>query len=325
MSITIPESVKSIDDEAFWDCSKLTSITMPKRLVQDLKDVSPFTLIKTDDGEENYLGLIKAGIAVKANTSKINKIMNNPTFKGQNTDDFFNLLINLGLFEDKKSKMTMLNDQGKEIEQPTSDVGFNIFQKLFKEGVGLSVDDMHSYFQSMRPVGVNEEFLRFLSNKTNMVEIIEREKKQNGFIARVLDWFEARKSLNNLQEIEDTANMTTTPTSEENRYKVRTYSTAESGIDKIKWKTPTVELLTKEFKENKFNNVTNETKPIADFLDDYDLYEQKHFDKAVELDKERQEKGTPDHILGEELKQSYTESFKEYMKKTDALREEILN
>lgn len=324
-SIIIPDSVTSIGERVLGYCRNLTSITIPKRLLKDLEGVPPLTLIKTEDGKENCFGLIKAGIAGKGNTSKIKKIMNNPTFKGQNTDDFFNLLINLGLFEDKKSKMTMLNDQGKKIMQPTSNVGFNILQKLFKENGGLLVKDMHMHFQSMRPVGVNEEFLRFLSNKTNLVDIIEQEKKQNGFITRVQDWFGARKSLNNLQEIEDTANMTTTPTSEENRYKVRTYSTAESGIDKIKWKTPTVKLLLKEFRENKFLGVTNETRPLADFFGDYDLYEQRHFEKAVELDKERQEKGTPDHILNEKLKQSYTESFKEYLEKTNTLRKEILN
>lgn len=70
--------------------------------MQTLEGVPPFTLIKTEDDEENYFGLIKAGITGQVNISKINAVMSVPIFKGQNNNDFLMLLLNLGLFEDKK-------------------------------------------------------------------------------------------------------------------------------------------------------------------------------------------------------------------------------
>jgi len=238
-----------------------------------------------------------------------------------NLKDFMVLAYNMGIFEDKQSTMQVKNDQGKILNISVSEYGFNILQKLIKE---ITYEKLHMYFSGMRYTGVNEEFLRFLSNKQNFTDIIQQEKETYRFFTRTLAWFDSRKALEGLGDVEDNSNTSDEPTSEQNRYKIKTYETTESGIDKLRWKTPTVALLVKEFTERKFKNVNPSNKHIAEFLSKYGQYEQKHFDKAVEIDEERKFKKAPIHILGEPLKENLVDAYREYISKTDKLREEIL-
>lgn len=217
-SVTIPNSVTSIGWDVFSNCRSLTSINTSERIAKDL-DLDEFVNVKTENAT-SFAGLFKLqaqGGVKQFDTATAKAILKRPEFKKVDSQtDLFNLMYNLGIFEKKDRKLSFKTSSGKNIEQKISDVGFNIIQQMFSVGDEgkLSPNELHLYFQSMKRVGINEEFLRFLSNKTNLTEIIEQEKNQNGYIARVLDWFEFRKSLTNLGEVEGTANTSTTPTSE---------------------------------------------------------------------------------------------------------------
>ena len=338
-NITIPDSVISIGHYAFCDCKNLTYVKIPDSVINIARDAfDSHVLLNIKIGKiprkEVYYGLYKLFsnklyklADVDCNFVK-NTVMKNPSLSHINIEigeeDYFTLMYNLGLFA-KKGTMIEKADHSKE---PIQNVGYAILRKLFvgdsKQPQHLELKDVHTYFQSMQPTDeVNEEFIKFLSIKTNMEDIIQQEKKQPGFISRTLDWFESRKILSEMSN-EQELNTSSIPTCEANRYRLRVYEKSDSGIDKIKWKAPTVEYLLKEFAENKFINVTEETRHIADFLGQFDLYEQKHFDKAVEIDNERKSKGIPEHILEEPLKQDKFKSYAEYEEKVKHLKQESL-
>jgi hypothetical protein len=219
-------------------------------------------------------------------------------------------------------KIAVKNDQGKMVEMPASDMAYNVMQKILDGGIKF--DEMHMHFQSMEPKTFSPEFLKFMSQKTNLQEIISKEQADYGFITRTYEWFAEREALQNLGEIEDLASGDTLPTSEANRYKIKVYETTPSGIDKLRWREPTVELLAKEFTERRFTGITAENRHIAEYVGQWQNYDQRHFDKAVEIDQERQKLGTPDHITKTPVKQELVDAYRKYIAETDAKRQEIL-
>lgn len=339
--IDIPNSITSIEESAFYGCP-LTTITLPASVTSVNYDAfSPDTFVQSITNEGKKLG-VYAGIgqvlqdygepdAIKTlNCEFVRKtVMKDSEVSPLNVDDkdeYYTLMYNLGLFE---SKDTMIEKSNKS-KEPILNTGYNILRGLFSEnnkfGTHLNLDDVGNYFLEMLPVGVNIGFIKFMADKNNLSEVIAQELEQEGFITRTLEWFEIRKNMQELGEAEDDSNFSNTPTSEANRYKVRRYETSESGIDKIKWKTPTVEFLIKEFAESNFMGVTNETRELAEYLgvNSHNLYEQKHFEKAIEINQERIDKKVPDHILSEELKQDKWASFKQYEAKLNTMKRKSL-
>ena len=64
---------------------------------------------------------------------------------------------------------------------------------------------------------------------------------------------------------------------------------------------PWEEALVKFFQKNKFDNVTDENRDIADLFASKGLI-QSHFDRAIEINKNVKEKNIPSHILKKRLK-----------------------
>lgn len=340
--IEIPESVTFIGLLAFGGCSGLSNVVLPKNIKNVNYDSFFNNTLVQSTSEDNQTLKVYAGIGsllqyynlsdeIKSLNCEFVKrvimkdeLLSPLTMEKYMLPDYYSLMYNLGLFS---SKDTLIEKSNKSTE-PILNTGYNILRILFSEDnkleENLMIKNVHIHFQYIKPVGVNEEFIKFMSNKNNIGDIINVELDQPGFITKVLNWFEIRKNMSNLGEIEDTANLSCSPTSEANRYKIRRYETTESGADKIKWKVPTVELLLREFEENKFMGVTEETRGLAEYLSEFRLYRQKHFNKAVEITNERKGKQIPDHILGEPLKQSKWESYKQCEAKMEKLREQCL-
>lgn len=278
-------------------------------------------------------------------TGMIEQFANNADFKqfknllkkipeGTNPANILDLLklgYGVGLLEDKSvTFVTGKDKQGQPIQTPVQNIAFTFLQNCIDPEDNqkkLKIDEIHMHFESMQMRGYVEEFLRFISNKTNFADLTEMHNQQTkqGFIPAVYDWFRERKELTGLLEgNNETANTTSEPTTEGNRYSVRTYEETEAGIDREKWKKPTVELLAKEFADKKFTGITAETRHIAEYIGSFDLYKQKHFEKAIEIDAERIAKGVPDHLLSTHLIQDALTSAEQYKRETQGLRSEIL-
>lgn len=228
--------------------------------------------------------------------------------KASNLFDLYKLANVMGVMENDG---VTINIRGKQI--PVNAVAYEVLQKAINDNQ-IDLSSMHMLFQSL-PVGeYNEEFLKFMANKANLQELMAKNNAQPGFAARVYTWFEERKN----RELSESQ--------EPNRYKIKHYSTANSGIDKIKFSSPTVELFSKEFAADKFTGVTDaRSQELAEYMGSFGLYEQKHYDKALEIDAERIESQVRDHINEEEIREDIIDSLEDYKKRTESLKNNIID
>ena len=343
-NITIPDNIKSIGRGAFLGCSNLSikykNISIDKDCFFDKSRMLQF-LVNHDFSEDSlkkYERLINSNVNIplfkedeldKVNVSLWKKltskflpdIMDTKDINEVNVADFNTLAKNLGLF-DSESKIKAKSHQGKEIELPVNDLAYKFLQKFIND---VPIENMHIYLQGMEGLGQNKEFLMFLNNKNNYDTLIAQVENHNeGILTQIYEWFIEREKLE-LGQNEDDSNLTNLPTGEQNRYKIRTYDEGENGVEKTRWKSPTIELLMKEFASKKFAGITTpREREIADNFANISDYKQKHFDKAKEIDKEREESGVPDYIVGKHIGQNRTQAYKEYFALTEALRDETL-
>ena len=363
--IILPKSVKRIESGTFYGCSNLERIELPdciEKIKCSFDTISPEAIIqykgrifkqgllsldyqigemfdRKNEDFETTATLLNNNLfpffvydltnkeIIKFNpklwTKLTNQIYQNikKSTNVVNLKDLFTLARNVGIFDEERM-MTIKNGQGKDIQVHVNELAFNFLQKFT---INVPIDAMHMYLSSMQAKGINEEFIKFISNKVNYDEIISKLETNDSILTNIYNWFIERGALENLTDIERDDNLTNMPTSEKNRYKVRTYETGESGVDKTRWKAPTVELIIKELSQKKFIGITTpREREIAEELREVTDYQQKHFDKAIEIDKEREERKVPDFIVGKHIGQNRTQAYMEYAEKTKDIKGQIL-
>ncbi len=346
-NITIPNGVTKIKDFAFWRCSSLTSITMPDSITQIGKgafsDCSSLTNITIPDSVTqigNWAFSLVKNVKYKnfnisgdlltpevfkyiknnpnADFKQMNRIYQLAKSKGlseDNLQEFINLCVNIGMIEDKTKQVEIGKlKNGQPNLVPVSTMAHTFMQGILNHD-DLNLSWLHMNLQALKMDGYNQEFAKFVMNKTNWSDI----KENLELLPRIYDWFKFRTELD-LQQ----SNNSLLPTMEENRFKVLVYETSENGVDRMHWRVPTVEYLKKEFAQTRFSGiVTQRDKELAESISKYNIYEQKHFDKAKEIDREREESGVKD-ILSKPIKQDRIKSLDEYRERTRLLKEQIL-
>ena len=320
--VRLPNCVKSIDYPAFKDCPNLAYIEIPDSVESisiDLYGVKNVKVrgkhISGDLLTSEVFNLIKSNPNI--NLKQLNKIYNIAKEKGlekNNVKDFISLCYNLGMLEDKSVTLSV-NNNGKIIQVPICDMAFTFMQGLINRNE-INLNELHIYLQDLKIQSFDKNFAKFVMNKNNWQDLKQNLK----LVSRVYEWFNLRTNL----DIEANQNPFL-PKTEENRYKILVYETSENGIDRLHWRVPTFELLLKEFAENRLVGINNSReKEIAEFISKYNIYSQKHFDKAKEIDKERIDKGVKD-ILTKHVYQDRIKSLDDYREKTKAVREEIIS
>ena len=329
-SITIPNSVTSIGERAFRGCKSLTSITIPNSVtsisdsafagcdcpISIQKHGKKYNLPITLFTEKMYKYISENDVDLK----RFNKVVKLAEEKGvdeYNITEFEALACCLGLFEDNSVKTERgKNKDGKPNMVPVGDIASEFLQRVLNNGE-LNLGVIHSALGSMQTWKYNPEFAKFVTSKTNWGEL----KDKLEILPRIYDWFKDRTEL----DIDSVPTDSNLPSNEENRFKVRVYVDSENGIQKLKWQTPTVENLMKEFARNKFSGVVTERdQELAEYMRKFEIYNQKHFDKAKEIDKERIDGGIKD-VLNKKVKQDRIESLDDYRAKTQILREQIIS
>lgn len=334
--IHIPAGVVKIDKSAFSGCDKTIiyykNLKFPAKLLgenfnilKDITDEKEMRFVQECfDANFNYFTFTDRE---KAGNKELNwkpwktllKNFDLSKTNEANTKDLFVFARAIGLFD--KDESMQVNGTNNKVK--VSDIAFNFLQKFIKD---IPLEKMHMFLQGAQNNGICKEFLQFVGNKANYQDIISQMKKetQESFLINVYNWFVERRELQ-LDAIEREDNTTHLPTSEENRFKIRTYFTTESGIDKTRWKNPTVELLLKEFTTNKFTGITSErNRTIAEHFVNIADYSQKHFDKAKEIDKEREESEVPDFIVGKKISQNTTQAYMEYLSYVGDIEKDIV-
>ena len=320
--VRLPNCVKSIDYPAFKDCPNLAYIEIPDSVESisiDLYGVKNVKVrgkhISGDLLTSELFNLIKNNPNI--NLKQLNKIYNIAKEKGldkNNVKDFISLCYNLGMLEDKSVTLSV-NNNGKIIQVPICDMAFTFMQGLLNRDE-INLNELHIYLHDLKIQSFDKNFAKFVMNKNNWQDLKQNLK----LTSRVYEWFNLRTNLD-IEANQDPF----LPKTEENRYKILVYETSENGIDRLHWRVPTFELLLKEFAENRLVGINNpREKEIAEFISKYNIYSQKHFDKAKEIDKERIDKGVKD-ILTKPVYQDRIKSLDDYREKTKAVREEIIS
>ncbi len=300
--LKIPDSVTSIGDEAFIEVQKLN--VRNKSLCGDLLHSKIFEMIKNNP---------------RVNLKQLNAVYELAKEQGITSDnvrELVALLVNLGMLEPKTTVIETGKDKaGNPIMSPVNNIVYTFMQGIIKSNQ-INLNELHMNLQEMQIDSYNEAFMKFVVNKSNWSDI----KGNMGVLARVYDWFKTRTELDLTQ-----TNNVSLPTKEEDRFKVLVYETAENGIDRMHWRAPTMENLLKEFAKTKFTGVvTQRDAEIAEEISKYNIYSQKHFNKAKEIDAERFELGVKD-ILAKPVKQGRIESLDQYRNETQKLREQMLS
>lgn len=325
ISIEIPNTVTSIGDFAFNSLS-ITNIKIPDSVTSIVDN--PFTgFQKLEFRGKNICGelldqemceMIKSNPRLNLkHLNSVYELARKQDFRViDNHREFVAFSLNLGLLEPKATVVeTGKNKAGKPIMSPVNNIAYTFLQGIIKSEQ-IELNRLHMDLHAMQMKGYNEAFMKFVVNKSNWSDI----KNHMNLLSRVYDWFKARTELDLTQTSDSSM-----PTREEDRFKVLVYETAENGIDRMHWRAPTMENLINEFAKTKFEGInTPRDREIAEELSKYNIYTQKHFDKAKEIDAERFNSGVKD-ILANPVKQGRIESLDQYRNETQKLREQILS
>ena len=189
-----------------------------------------------------------------------------------NSEAFYKLFYNLGGFK-KPYIEKRINSSQKEISKLV-DYG-QIVSELFKD-VLLKNDffreNIVAICSNMAFEGFKSDFTRFISNRKNLVDMMTEEKYKYGFFSNCYNMFE---------EIQRT-------------------NTSNKGRQRML--QPTVQKFKEYFRDVKYKGITEETEKLADAIAPY-YPSQKTFELAVDIDRERIEKNTPNRILKTHLRE----------------------
>lgn len=205
----------------------------------------------------------------------------------------------LGLFEDNSKVIKV----GKGVEAPVSSVAYTFLQGFFLSGV-LKFSDLSNCFNGMNVLGYNEEFLKFMIKDNN---IRDYKKLDKSTLCYVYDWFVVRDRIKLEEVFEDIR----VPKEEKNRFKIMTYNAGKNGVYKERWNIPTFDLILDEMVDVRFDEINEDNRDLAKAFLKYKCYQQKHLDKAFEIQKEKKDKKVNDYII-DPVKESVEDSFKDY-------------
>ncbi len=159
------------------------------------------------------------------------------------------------------------------------------FFKIAKTKLTMSeYEKLTRAMMQVKPEKFNPETAKFLLNMDNIKEILSMPEES--LLSRVVSFFE---------DVQDTN---------------------KSRKGSQRQLAPTVDKFRSYFATNKFKNVSKEDESLAEFLSKY-YDEQETYEKAVEIKKEKKEKGVAESILGYHLEE------KEAFKNIDKLSLEI--
>ena len=211
----------------------------------------------------------------KIDIEKAQEFMDNHNFtffKQFNYDDsvirtrdsnFYKILYNLGAFNPPT-----IDKNGKTINYAQKVCMF-LNQKT-EQGYFEDITELGNFGENMEVNGFNQEFTDYFMKYFD--EIHEQEYYKPGFFSRCYNEF-------NLVQKTNTNN--------------------HGSQRQLK---PTFKKFVEYFNENKFSNITEETRDIADAISPY-FSSQETFDKATKINEERINSNSPSHILSFHLKE----------------------
>ena len=281
------------------------------RRLNDLGVKFPCNIIGEDNVEELEFFVKKANYKTFKNIVKLlPDKMKNKDFEG-----LYRICSALGVFENPSVVMYTGNDNdGKPVYSPVCSVAYTLLQGLFNKKK-LAFSKLGEDFNNLPLLGYNEQFLRFICDKSNQSCLRAKNKK---FLSYIYGWFVDRSKLDMAIN-----NGVDAPIDEENRFKIKTYNTGDSGFDKVRWNSPTVKLFEYKFVRANFIGVNEENEHIAEYFSKHGQYAQKHFNKAVEIDRERKENNIKDYVIDTPVKEEVVNNVEEYLEIFDGISDLI--
>lgn len=338
-SINIPETVTKISDKAFEKCTNLKKLHIPNN-VKSFGDFRAtfsffekcddgFNLLQNETDKSIPLSSIKLNLAfLSRNWDKHEMLLreqNNAnicyfynTFLKEQSDQIIENFLNNHNFTFFKQLnipdvpenryelfnalynlgtfLTPIEKDGKKIDYAQKIVGL----LLEKERKGIAkISDIKRIFLTMKNDGFKPEFTEFFLQ--NFDDLLGADVLIPGFTA----W-----SYNEFENVQ------------------RTNTSNRGSQRQLK---PTLEKFFKYFSNSDFIGITEENKHIAKAIARF-FTEQKSFEKALEIDKERIDKNTPNNILGYHLEEEYPlndnnpfEKIDRYVYDTQNLKVETLS
>ena len=298
LKVTIPKGSK-IHDWSFQGCTGLLEIIIPEGITEidcfDYNDVAydqnkKVTILKNGKKSKSSKFIPKSYFKLLISRQEEEDFITNADFRAFNSNiqnlkellskypaeeqmDFFKFAVSLGCFSTEK----IVDKNGKETEVTVGQKASALLAKLIKTPE-LRIGQYHGLFTSL-PIEAkaSKEFLDFITpqgKKNDNLELLTSiENECPGIFAKVMNNFEK------VQEYRNTI--------------------AKDGTPKT---VPWEEALKKYYFGEKYTNVTEETRDIADLYSHKGI-NQRIFDKAVELRTQAKENGVPEQLLGKEIRE----------------------
>lgn len=308
--INIPSTVTKISDKAFEKCESLNSLEIPNNVRYFGSFREPFAFFeKTEDGFKLLQDRTRDSIPVSS-------LKINPAFVSRNWDKKSMLL------KEQKNKNicdfynTFLIEQSDEfIDNFLNNHNFTFFKQLNIPDVP---ENRYELFNALYNLGTFSTPMVKDGKKVDYAQkivglLLEKEKKgiakmsdikkvllpmqEKGFQPEFTEFF--MQEFDDLFGLEQLIPGFTAWAYNEFENVQRTNTSNRGSQRQLK---PTIEKFYKYFSASDFIGITEENKHIADAVVRY-FQEQKSFDKALEIDKERVKKKTPNNILGYHLEE----------------------